>query len=132
MGDEIAKQPSWEERQEIVRKKVEDALGDNTTEAALKDAAEAEKIAQEHNDLVDWYTEAYDAAVLSFNGDYDFDTKIQSAARSAVRDAEPEKFRRLRELEKQINTRNAKHQALANAAHASVVEANLKNTLLWA
>lgn len=130
MGDEIAKTPSWEDRQKEITKQINDLLEGKTVEDHLAGAAEAESDASEAAELATWYTDAYDAAVLA--SEYETDSQIQSDARRSVRSAEPEKFERLRELEKRQGVRNVQHQSGANAAHASVVEANLRTARSWA
>lgn len=130
MGNEIEKKLSYDERQEIARKKIEETLGEQSTERALADVSVLEAETSEYQDLCVWYTDAFDAYVVG-SGWQENTVKTQSEARRAVAQADPIKFTRLRELEKRAVVRGAKHQALATAAHISVVEANLKHTVLW-
>lgn len=128
MSDEIEKRPSWEDRQKAIDQRIQDALEGKTAEHHLASAAEAEGEAEEYAELATWYTDAYDEAVIA--SEYGTESQIQSGARQSVKAANPKEFARLRELEKRQSVRNVQHQVGANAAHASVIEANLR-TRIW-
>jgi len=125
MSKEIVKL-SWQEQQDIARQKIREAMNGNTPTVFLAAANNAMEETAEYRNLLEWWSDAFDDACVELSSELGASHALPSAARKHVRETNPEKFARLRELETLREAKNVAHQHLASGSHASIIENNLR------
>jgi len=128
MGEEVAKQPTYEERRLAAKEHAAKVMGDATAENFMA-AAQDHTLADEYRDLVEWYTDAYDAAMIdTYHDDPAAPTAaLQSIVRRKVRETQPQKFDRLRELERVMERQHKTNQNMSSAAFATITAQKLES-----
>lgn len=130
-GEDLAKRPTYEERRIAAKQHTKEVMGEATSENFMR-AAQDHALADEYRDLTEWYTDAYDVALLSAHERYGTipSAALQSLARQNARQSDPQKFNRLRELERVMERQALTHRNVVSAGHAAATEQKLETEWL--
>jgi len=126
MGKDLEGQ-TYEERVAARKQHAKEVMGEATPENFMR-AAQDHALAAEYRDLTEWFTDAYDEALLdAYHADPAAPSAaLQSFGRRGAANSDPAKFKRLREVEAMLEKHAQSHRNLANAQMTTITRQGLE------